>query len=235
MLAGNQQERVQEIQISFFAKLSQFRKLQAVYMPAAVRALQEEEDARDPDLPPPKAEDIKIYLPSGLRLADRATGCRKGLPEMEAKLREGQCGDALRKLRSRLHAKKHLLIHRNTNVVGQRAATRAHTLIERIGERVDTVAVKYRRAREALVALKGEGIGEKWRELKETDIQLDEDHEEDANARKKLGNISSSSHRRRGPAVSSKKKTFSWIWTAGGGPGEDEAELHECKRHPNDF
>jgi hypothetical protein len=45
--------------------LARFRKLQAVYIPAAVRELQEQEDAHDPDLPPPKAEDVKLYLPSG--------------------------------------------------------------------------------------------------------------------------------------------------------------------------
>jgi hypothetical protein len=229
LLASDQQERVQQMRIAFFAKLSHFRKLQAVYMPAAVRVLQEEEDARDPDLPPPKAEDVKLYLPSGIRAADRASGCRKGLPEMEAKLWEGQCGDALRKLRTRLHAKKHLLVHRDTNVVGQRAATHAYTLIERIGDRVNAMAAKYRRAREALLALRGEGECEKWKELKETDIQLDEEHEVDTPTYRKLGSIGSSKGRRHRQAVSSKKKMLSWIWTADGGPGEDEAEVHECK------
>ncbi|KAJ7174316.1 hypothetical protein C8R46DRAFT_1214526 [Mycena filopes] len=233
LLVADQQERVQEMRVAFFSKLRRWRKLQAVYMAAAVRELEAEEDARDPELPPPKAEDIKLYLPSGLLRADRVDGCRKGLPAMEAKLREGQCEDSITLLRSRLHAKRHLLNYRDESVVGQRAATRAYTLIGQLGERVDAVSAKYRRARSALIALialRGRAECEKWKELKAADVQLDEEREIDAAAHKRLGNISSRA-RRQGPALSSKKKTFSWIWTGGGGgPGEDEAELHDSVR-----
>ncbi|KAJ7697293.1 hypothetical protein B0H16DRAFT_1706245 [Mycena metata] len=48
-------------------------------------------------------------------------------------------------------------------------------------------------------------------------------------ARKKLGAVGSK-HRRIGLSVSLKNKTFSWIWTNGGGPGDDEAELHKSVR-----
>ncbi|KAJ7695594.1 hypothetical protein B0H16DRAFT_1485253, partial [Mycena metata] len=211
LLVADHQERIQEMRIAFFSKLGRWRKLQAVYMSAAVRELEEEEDARDADLPPVNAEDVKLYLPSGLLRADREEGCRKGLPAMEGKLREGQCRDALHVLRSRLHAKRHLLNYRDESVVGQRAATRAYTLIERIGERVDAVSAKYRRARAALIALRGRTACEGFRELKASDIQLDEEREVDAKARKKLG-------------------IFSWIWTDGGGPGEDDVALHESVR-----
>ncbi|KAJ7749884.1 hypothetical protein B0H16DRAFT_1318981 [Mycena metata] len=229
LLAADQQERIHEMRIAFFSKLGRWRKLQEVYMSAAVRELEEEEDARDPDLPPPNAEEVKLYLPSGLRRADREDGCRKGLPTMEGKLREGQCRDALNVLRSRLHTKHHLLDYRDESVVGQRAATRAYTLLERIGERVDTVSAKYRRARAALIALRGRAVREGFHELKASDVQLDEEREIDARARKKLGEIGSRS-RRKGPALSSKNKVFSWIWTEGGGPGEDEAALHDSVR-----
>ncbi|KAJ7038352.1 hypothetical protein C8F04DRAFT_1179974 [Mycena alexandri] len=229
LLAADQQQRVQEMRIAFFSKLGRWRKLQAVYMSAAVRELEEAEDVRDPDLPPPVAEEVKLYLPSGLRQADREEGCRKGLPAMEAKLREGQCRDSISALRSRLHAKRHLLNYRDESVVGQRAATRAYTLMERIGERVDAVSGKYRRARGALIALRGAAACESYRELRPSDVQLDEEREVDAKARKKLGSIGSK-YRRQGPALSSKNKTFSWIWTGGGGPGEDETELHESVR-----
>jgi hypothetical protein len=234
LLVADQSEKIAEMRFSFFSKLAKFRKLQAVYMPGAVRELEEEEDARDSEMPPPKAEDVKLYLPSGLCSVEREGGCRKGLPEMEAKLREGQCRDALVLLRSRLHAKRHLLDHRDTGVAGQRAATHAFTLIGRIGERVDVAAGKYRRARLALVALRGRETGTMFRELKPCDVQLDEEREIDARARKKLGNIGSTKHRRQGPAMSSKERYLSWIWTEGGGPGENEKELHEC-RSPHTF
>ncbi|KAJ7774635.1 hypothetical protein DFH07DRAFT_732672 [Mycena maculata] len=228
-VTADQSERVAEMRVAFFAKLSHFRKLQAVYMSAAVREL-EEEDSRDPDMPPPKAEDLKLFMPSGLRTTDREDGCRKGLPAMEAKLREGQCRDALIQVRSRLHAKHHLISYRESQVAGQRSATRAHTLIERIGERIEAGAVKYRRAREALIALWGSTACTHIRELRAIDIQLDEERESDSRARKKLGSIRSSKHRRQGPGLSSKEKSFSWIWTEGGGPGADEQELHDSVR-----
>ncbi|KAJ7709331.1 hypothetical protein B0H16DRAFT_1480957 [Mycena metata] len=226
LLAGDHQARLQEMRISFFSKLAGFRRLQAVYMVAAVAAVQAEENARDPDVPPPKAEDIKLYLPSGLTRAQQQTGCRKGLAAMEARLREGQCSDALKQLRGRLHTKKHLLLFREGGgAVGQRSSTRAQTLIER----VDAAAAKYRRAREALIALRGAAACEGYRELKASDIELDEEREVDVAARQWLGNVGSKT-RRRGPAISSKKKTFLWIWTGGGGPGEDEEVLHESVR-----
>ncbi|KAJ7721966.1 hypothetical protein DFH07DRAFT_783991 [Mycena maculata] len=230
LLVSNQSERVAEIRRAFFVKLSKFRKLQEVYMPAAVREVEREEDLRDADLPPPKAEEVKLYLPSGLGTSEREEGCRKGLAAMEAKLREGQCRDALIQMRSRLHAKRHLITYRDTAVAGQHAATWAYTLIERVGERVDALATKYRRAREALIALQGRAACGHLKELKAGDIQLDEEQEVDARVQRKLGEISSKSSRRQGGGLSSKEKMFSWIWTEGGGPGRDEEELHDCKR-----
>ncbi|KAJ7716210.1 hypothetical protein B0H16DRAFT_1801736 [Mycena metata] len=228
LLVGDQRARVQEMRIAFFTKLAGFRRLQAIYMPAAVSELQAEEDARDGELPPPKAEEVKLYLPSGLSRAQQEDGCRKGLAKMEGRLREGQCADALKQLRGRLHTKKYLLLFREGGgSAGQKASTRAQTLIERVGERVDGAAAKYRRAREALIALRGVSACEAFRELKQSDIELDEEHDVDVTVRKKLGSIGSRSRR---AAVSSKKKTFSWIWTADGGPGEDEVALHESVR-----
>ncbi|KAJ7062990.1 hypothetical protein B0H15DRAFT_794749 [Mycena belliarum] len=230
LLALDQSERVAEMRIAFFAKLRRFRNLQQVYMPAAVEALKREEERRDSELPPPKAEDVKLFLPSELPADVRAEGCKEGLPEMEGRLREGQCTDALCKLRTQLHSKRHMITFRDTNVVGQRKATRAYTLLERIGEGVDKMAAKYRRGRAALIALRGAEECSSWKELKPADIELDEEREGDAGARRKLGRIGSSKWRRNGPAISSKKKHLSWIWTAGGGPGVDEAALHDSVR-----
>ncbi|KAJ6607425.1 hypothetical protein B0H10DRAFT_1818202 [Mycena sp. CBHHK59/15] len=231
LLASDQSERIADMRLAFFKKLASFRNLQAVYMPGAVARLEEEEDERDPDLPPPKAEDVKLYLPSALRTRARDDGCRAGLGKMEARLREGQCRDALVRLRSRLHAKRHLLTWRDSGAVaGQRAATRAQTLVERVGERVDAAAAQYRDAREVLIALRGKDKCEEWRELRPADIQLDEEREVDAKAQQKLGLIGSNRRRRQGPALSSKDKYLSWIWTEGGGPGEDEEEVHASVR-----
>ncbi|KAJ6451528.1 hypothetical protein C8R47DRAFT_1229790 [Mycena vitilis] len=231
LVAAEQSERLTEMRRAFFTKLARFRKLQDVYMPGAVEEMEQEEDARDSELPPAKAEEIKLYLPSGRWTVDKEEGCKAGLAEMEAKLREGQCRDSLVNLRTRLHAKRHLLDHRDDgNVAGQRAATRSYTLIGHIGERVDAAAAKYRRAQLAIMALRGREAGIIFHELKAADVQLDEEREIDARARRRLEEIGSGRHRRKGPALSSKDKHFSWIWTEGGGPGEDEVELHDSVR-----
>ncbi|KAJ7729518.1 hypothetical protein DFH07DRAFT_781911 [Mycena maculata] len=187
LLASNQSKRVTEMRRAFFVKLSKFWKLQEVYMPTAVREVEREEDLQDTELPPPKAEDVRLYLPSGLGTSEREEGCRKGLA---ARLWEGQCRDALI----------------------QHAATRAYTLIEWVGEHMDASATKYQRAREALIALQGRVACGHLKKLRAGDIQLDEEQEGD------------------GGGLSSKEKTFSWIWTEGGGPGRDEEELHDSVR-----
>ncbi|KAJ7046286.1 hypothetical protein C8F04DRAFT_1173230 [Mycena alexandri] len=230
LLAADHSQKLADMRVAFFTKLGKFRKLQAVYMPGAVKELEAEEDQRDPELPPAKAEDVLIFLPSGLRRATREAGCRPGLVGKEELLREGQCRDSLQVLRSQLHTKKHLVDWRDAGVVGQRAATRANTLFERVGERVDAEASKYREARKALIALRGAQQCIEWRELKAADIQLDEERDVDARARRKLGNIGSKRFRQQGPALSSKEKRLSWIWTAAGGPGEDEMGLHDSVR-----
>ncbi|KAJ7162526.1 hypothetical protein C8R43DRAFT_1086432 [Mycena crocata] len=203
----------------------------SVYMAAAVRELEAEEDARDLELPAPQAEDIKLYLPSELKGPDRERGCRAGLAEMEAKLRQGQCDDAIDYVRNRLHAKRHLLLYRGPNVAGQKAGLRSNTLVERVGERVQVGAQKYRRAREALIALRGAEACGDYKVLSDDDIRLDEEQEIDAQARHRLGNIGSSSRsaKRQGPALSSKEKRVSWLWTAGGGPGESD-QMHDSIR-----
>ncbi|KAJ7078641.1 hypothetical protein C8R43DRAFT_965974 [Mycena crocata] len=83
-------------------------------------------------------------------------------------------------------------------------------------------------ARAALIALWGEEKCAAYKELQTRDIQLDEEREVDTRARKRLGGIGGTGRaRRQGPAISSKERYLSWIWTAGGGPGENEGQIHD--------
>ncbi|KAF7365979.1 CxC2 domain-containing protein [Mycena venus] len=92
--------QIQEMQISLFKKLHMFECLQDTFMPG-VRALKEAaEDAHDTDLPAPKAEEVKLWLPSELAAAVWRRACRKGVVEVEAKVRDAQCHDTLNDLRS---------------------------------------------------------------------------------------------------------------------------------------
>ncbi|KAJ7713874.1 hypothetical protein B0H16DRAFT_1702250 [Mycena metata] len=169
-----------------------------------VRALKlAAEEARDPDVPPPKAEEMKLWLLSEILEALRARVCRKGLSDIEARLHVAQCVDVLKVLRSQLHAQTHLITWHNSNSTGQRTATWSATLIGPVGDRIKCVTGKYRRTREALIALKAE-------------------------ARRKLAHLGSSKCAQNKPT--NKKTTLSWIWTVGGGPGEAEAQLHESVR-----
>ncbi|KAJ7831676.1 hypothetical protein B0H13DRAFT_1915348 [Mycena leptocephala] len=61
--------QIQELRMAFLRKLRTFERLQAVYMPGVAALRQAAEDARDHDQPPPKAEDIKLWLPSDLPAA----------------------------------------------------------------------------------------------------------------------------------------------------------------------
>ncbi|KAJ7038468.1 hypothetical protein C8F04DRAFT_951149 [Mycena alexandri] len=158
---------------------------------------------------------MKLWLPSELAQAVRARAFRKGLAEIEAKLRAAQCVDALDVLRSRLHAQTHLITWRNSNSTGQRGATRSATLIGRVGDRIKRVAAKYRRAREALVAVKGVKFAPQFKVLANADLNTNADEESDAEARKKLARLGSSKRARNEP--SNKRTTLSWIWTVRSG------------------
>ncbi|KAK6966338.1 CxC2 domain-containing protein [Favolaschia claudopus] len=230
LLAGDLSERVTTLRRSFHVKLKQFRRLQDVYTPGAVEELRAAEERRDSELPPPQAEDIVLYMPSGLTRENREV--IKGLGEKEARLREGQLHDTVKRLRSSLHAKRHLLNFREEHWVGQRGGTRAATLIAQLGERIEGVAVRYRRARRALVLLRGEDECGDWRPLEDADIRLDQEQEPDAAARLKLSQVGSRNGKkeRRAAAISSKQRKMSWIWTQGGGPGSDEEQLVDAVR-----
>ncbi|KAJ6479203.1 hypothetical protein C8R47DRAFT_983594 [Mycena vitilis] len=228
LVTADRASQIQEMRISFLKKFRTFERLQKVYMPGLAVWKEAEEDRRDPDLPPPKAEDLKLWMPSEVPAASRRQVCRRGLVDLEARVREAQCVDSLNDLRSRLHTQKHLVSWRNANSVGQRAATRSATLIGRVGDRIARVAAKYRRAREGLIALKGEAYAPQFKELLQADLNANVEEESDAKARKKLARIGSAKRARNEP--SDKKKAFSWIWTVNGGPAEDEATLHDCVR-----
>ncbi|KAJ7774223.1 hypothetical protein DFH07DRAFT_952479 [Mycena maculata] len=199
LIASDQSERITEMRRAFFSKLARFRKLQEVYMAAAVRELEQEEDSRDAELPPPKAEDVKLYLPSGLRTADREDG--SGKDNVETRLSKCEGGFMPNDTSSPTEIQKW-----------------QGSMQQRV--RIPSLSMSA-----SVWMLQQPNTGGR---LKASDIQLDEEREVDARVRRKLGNIGSKRSRRLGGGLSSKERTFSWIWTEGGGPGENEEELHDC-------
>ncbi|KAK7029763.1 hypothetical protein R3P38DRAFT_2775192 [Favolaschia claudopus] len=211
LIAADRENKIEEWRHSLLVKINKFRALQKIYMPGAGSALDAHEAARNPEAPPPKAETIKLFMLSDLpaNINDPHHGCISGLIEMEAKLRVAQCENSLVSLRSRLHAKHHLISFHN----GQSYASR------------------YRQGRAALIALKGIKAHSHLRELRPEDVQLDGDAEEsDMAARKTLAMIGvgrGARALRNAPGTS--KRVMSWIWTA---PGSlDEEMMDEFLRY----
>ncbi|KAJ7506191.1 hypothetical protein B0H11DRAFT_2220108 [Mycena galericulata] len=231
-MTADREGKVNEHRLTFLSKLRRFRELQRVYTPGAMRALLAEEAARDQDEPPPRPEKIALYLPSGLPASERLTGCQRGIPEMEARLREAQCGDALVEIRAQLHTKRHLITFKNENVTGQIGSTRSQTLIAQVGARVTANEKKYTQARDALVHLKGAEHAPHFKKLRAADLTLDgEEKESDSKSREKLAKIGAGKQGRAArDAASNRPKVLSWIWTARGALDDSEAELHESLR-----
>ncbi|KAL7284431.1 hypothetical protein ACG7TL_001721 [Trametes sanguinea] len=192
-------------------KLQKFRELQGVYMPRTVPLLAEDPSARtNVEL----VEDIRIGLPSEIVATHRAVVCTPRLQEMEARLREAQCHDALQDVRNQLHIINHLYRYKQTNVRHQGANTRVRADLASQDNRKARAVEKYRRARRAKLALTGPGPWERvLRMLEDKDVRGLEEDDPDTIAKRK---------RKRGddPGPAEGHRTLSWIWNASDGGGD---------------
>lgn len=149
------------------------------------------------------------------------------LRKNEARLREGQCGDAIVTIRRRLIAKTVFINYRNAHVTGQKGTTRAATMIATLSQRVRDAAAVYRESRAALIALVGvEGCGV-YRELKDEDLRIFDVGEEDAAGVTRLNSLgrrstgtTTGSTRRDQPGSS--KRLVPWYWLVKGAPNPQD-------------
>ncbi|KAJ7604866.1 hypothetical protein DFH06DRAFT_1020582, partial [Mycena polygramma] len=232
LVTADRASKIHDRRLAFMAKLDKFRELQSVFTPGAIRTIRAAEAARDPDAAEIKAECVKLYMPSELSALEREVGCLGGVIDLETRLRENQCHNALVKLRSHLHTKRHLIGFRNAHITGQIKSTKARTLIAQVSERADASAEKYNRARAALTSLVGPQHAPHFKILKPGDMTLDDEIEtEETKARKKLALIGAGKGARTPRHVpGTSKKILSWIWTAAGALDDDEKHLHESLR-----
>ncbi|KAJ7040856.1 hypothetical protein C8F04DRAFT_948131, partial [Mycena alexandri] len=229
--------KVEEHRLAFFAKLRPFRTLQEVYMPGAAHMLARDAEAHADDAPAPAAERVRLWLPSGLPDGERASGCQRNLPEMEARLRESQCTDALSAIRLALHSKRHLLTFRHDNIGGQIRQTRSHSIVDQLSIRIDALAAKYTEARAALSALKAEEYAPHLKKLVKADLRLEAEGKEndteadrsDRAGARKLGKIGGRPLREVG-----KSSVLFWIWTARGALDDNEAPAKPKYQRPLD-
>jgi hypothetical protein len=155
-------------------RVQRFREIQQVYMPGfdpKNSAHLERLASSDPSRPA-HVEDCKLYLPSDLSDSDRHRYCPAGLAIMEDRLRYAEACDALEDLRHQLRTRSFTNRFKIANVTGQIHNTRARETQHRIDDKVRTAELRYRRAREALLKLRGKG---QWEEtlqvLEQSDVR----------------------------------------------------------------
>ncbi len=186
-------------------------------MPAALPVLAEDPAAR---LDIEQVEQVRLGLPSDITDTHRSKVCSTRLQEIEARLREAQCRDALQDLRNKLHSLAHLYKYKKTSVRHQGANTRAHASLNKQEDRKLRAAERYRRARRAKLALSGSGTWEnELRPLLDDDIRHMSDDDP--------GLLSKKRKRDQGkPGLGEGRKKVSWIWKgadADGHAGETDS------------
>ncbi|KAF7321124.1 CxC2 domain-containing protein [Mycena chlorophos] len=149
------------------ARIRRLRTLQATYMPAALRILEQL------DLPQTThAERVPLLPPSALSATERANGGTKdGLVEIEQGFRDAQCRSALASLLVHLHVKARLALYKKQHARGQGMNTRSRTLLEQNERKILSCSDKYQSAWKALVAIAGGEDKVTWKKLKKDDIR----------------------------------------------------------------
>ncbi|KAL1658415.1 hypothetical protein GGF50DRAFT_92641 [Schizophyllum commune] len=213
---------------AFLTKQDNFEQLQRLYMPGA-QAWIESAEADSPRAV--DAEQMKLYMPSDLPASIRRMSCAEGLPEKELKLRVAQAHDFLQAIRRKLHAKQYHIVWRNENTTGQKKSTRARQLLQTLQDKINLDATGYRRARDAILALRGVSEAPDFPPLLASDLRLEgEEDEPDAAAIAAIARAGQV-NRPRHIHVSTGTQKMSWIWTATGLPDADkEANVVETVR-----
>lgn len=232
-----------ERRLSLRKKIEAFRQLQLDHMPGVQRLLEEYSNLDDQDH---EAEDIPLFMPSDLAAAVRSLICDAKLIAVEDELREAQTSESLDDLRRALRARTFANKFKIKNVTGQRANTRAHEWQKTIDNQALTSKYRYRRARKALLALRGHGAWEATlKELKDEDVRAfneraltEVERLERVEARRVAGfteeQIEAETIDNSGLQLGEGRRAIhiSWIWYSAGTAGlrsaaTSEAEVHE--------
>ena len=178
-------------------------------MPLALAVLAEDEKCR---LDIEDVENVRLGLPSDIKTAHRHRVCSPRLCDIEGRLREAQCRDALQTIRNKLHVLSNLYQYKSKNVRHQGANTRARSDISRQEARKDRAVTEYRRARRAKFSLSGPGDWEReLAVLHDGDIRHLTDDDPTTQKKKK---------QKKGEASAEGKKKMSWIWRGADADGD---------------
>ena len=153
-------------------KIEGFRSVQGDYMAGVSQILEEVEHAQSGRVDDVDAEHIPLFLPSDLDVSTRRQVCGNKLIEVEEQLREAQAFEALETLRQSLRARVFATKFKIKNITGQRANTRARQWQKTIDKKAIASKHTYRRARKALLAIRGPGDWESvLRPLEDADVR----------------------------------------------------------------
>ncbi|KAL0571778.1 hypothetical protein V5O48_010190 [Marasmius crinis-equi] len=162
-----QQRSVQGRRTKLLARIRKYRECLLIHNPY-LRRLIETESTTCLDRP----EAMKLYLPSSLPELFRGMACSDSSIDIENRLRYAQAYDALHQLRQQLRARSVAYRNKSRLTVSQGVHTRMNTLQTSIESKIRAIKETYRRARAALLALRGDG---RWtaslQELKDQDIR----------------------------------------------------------------
>ena len=221
--------------MAFRRSLAKFRQLQAHYQPeVALLLAQLPSIGQDLDT----IHETSLFLPSSLP-PETLRQCSKQLVLMEKELRIGQCRDSLAQLRTKLTAQARLLKYKFVHVRHQAPNTRARNLLNRVNDKIETIATKYRHALAMLQALDKRSTSV-WRveflELRKQDVRClsqaelpgapTQAHAEELHERTLLN----------GGVTPEGNRTVSWIWRGslkGGSEDQGQDEYSEGRLIPS--
>lgn len=237
-MTANQASLLHERRVALERHINRFRSLQSVYMPGVGIRLEATDrlvdgQAREAEAEALPVEVTSLFMPSGLTCVERENICLDELVIMEEKLREAECHDALKRMRAILQSRVHSIHHKNTNARGQRRLTRAQAIIDGLNQKIKKAVARYRRARAALLSLRGPGEWEQvLRELNDGDIREPGAHEftieDPASMTRSDGReLSAKAKANKEKGLGEGFRLISWIWMSGSEMLANEEGLNE--------
>ncbi|KAJ7166466.1 hypothetical protein C8R43DRAFT_946025 [Mycena crocata] len=217
-------------------QIHKFRQIQRIYMPA-VRAIltdvkKQMYDGNGEQLP----ECTRLFMPSEISNDElRGKACAIGLPQVEARMREGEAMEALEAVRHGLRTRTMTNRYKLRNYTGQGAMTRGQGILRQINVRIHHAKLQYRYARAALLVVQGHGSWEEAlkvldddgvRALNERALTLEEKAQNEHWAELGGAVIEGGVARAAGLAAGEGRHHVSWIWYTPGlkRPGSDESD-----------
>ncbi|TBU21626.1 hypothetical protein BD311DRAFT_677927 [Dichomitus squalens] len=194
-------------------RIQNWQSIQDVHMPM-VAPLRNADLSSATDLAasppaPPKAEDIKLWLPSALPPQLATADALRGLQEKERRLRLAQLSDSLEEIRRSRRILAGISDYTRKNVVGtgQRAVLRMRGLCSNFEKKQGRSVARYRAARSALSVLDPQGSwADTYKVLQDSDLH---------------------GPRSDDPTESFGRYAVSWIWLTPRTRPNDTADSHD--------